>query len=227
MKGRLCMFAWVSMAAVLICGSMAWAQVTPAAQGTVECTGWHALCSLATDCKVVNEEHADCPCWQVNEQYVVVTADISNPDIKEETQSGCTSAHPCAVDESPVCQAIKSGNYTVDGHRYEWVSTYSYRGWCENWKPVRCDAAPWADCMTSPCVENHDRRTDHDRPLVCRCNVKTESFVGTDGRCKSRRGEVMSTINQKFWNFHDKKFTLDMPGYEYVQGACAPIHSDY
>jgi len=49
----------------------------PRPQIAVECTGWHALCSLATDCAYDPESGvADCACWQVNEQHVVATSNI-------------------------------------------------------------------------------------------------------------------------------------------------------
>lgn len=81
-----------------------------------------------------------------------------------------------------------------------WISTYSYRGWCQNWDPVECqgeDAGPWADCMTSPC----EVVDDSDRPLSCRCTVNVDPFVGTNGSCDDENPEtVMFTI---------ERFTLD------------------
>jgi hypothetical protein len=56
--------------------------------------------------------------------------------------------------------------------------------------------------------------------------MKDTAFVGTEGRCKTKKGKVMSTINQELWDFDNRKFTLPMPGYEYVEGACAPLQSD-
>lgn len=197
----------------------------PTPQGSVVCTGWHALCSLATDCKMVSDTQANCNCWKVNEQHVVVTADITDQDARTATLAACTSATPCDVDEAPVCGIIKSGDYTVNEVKYKWISTYSYRGWCKNWKPKACAAGPWADCMTYPCTESTNPK-DPDRPLVCQCKVNTTPFVGSNGRCKTKKGRVMSTINITLWDFQEKKFRPDMPGYEFVQGACAPIHSD-
>ena len=204
--------------------STAWAKGPPEPQGAIQCTGWHALCSLATDCRVIDGV-AYCDCWKVNEPYVVITADIQDLQVKADTEKACTSVHPCEMDEAPVCKAIKDGTFTVDGIKYEWVSTYSYRGWCDNWNPVQCDAGPWADCMTYPCTENQNP-TDPNRPLVCQCTVKHLPFVGSNGGCVTGEGEVMSTINQLLWNFDQNQFTLSMPGYEYVKGACAPILSD-
>ena len=40
-------------------------------QAAVVCTGWHALCDASTDCKV-NGNNADCACWRVNENHIVV-----------------------------------------------------------------------------------------------------------------------------------------------------------
>lgn len=222
--------AFVSMVVlVLTYGSMAWAQapIEDAPQLSVACTGWHALCSLATDCKVWGNE-ADCACWKVKEPYVVVTSNIKNDTfggatIKENTQSTCTILHPCDVDEAPVCEAIRK---LKDG---QWVSTYSYRGWCENWDPVACEGkntGPWADCMTSPCTEIQGGKAHHDRPLSCQCTVNNGPFVGTDGRCKTKKGTVMSTIPKDSWDFKKGTFAFPMPGYEYVKGACAPLKSD-
>ncbi len=220
------MIAFVFVGAlVLTYGSMACGQEPAVPQGTVVCTGWHALCSLATDCKVVSDTQANCNCWKVKEQYIVVTADISDTAVREATLTVCTTARPCDVDESPVCKAIQDGSYTVGGVTYEWVSTFSYRGWCKNWDPVACDEGPWADCMTSPCTENPNPK-DPDRPLICQCTIKTKPFIGSKGRCRTRKGTVMSTINQDLWDFHTGMFTLPMPGDAYVVGACAPLASD-
>lgn len=228
---RLRITGLVSMAVVaLTYGSMAWAQ-TPSVQPqlTVECTGWHALCSLATDCKVdrKGQNQADCACWKINENHMVVTAFIKNDtfgyDVKGLTQSTCTTETPCAVDEAPVCQAIK--DLLAEE---QWVSTYSYRGWCQNWDPVACvrrNIGPWADCMTSPCQEKPDPK-DPDRPLSCQCTVNYGPFIGTNGQCKTKKGTVMSTIPRASWDFNNGTFIFPMPGYEYVKGACEPIGSD-
>ena len=78
-------------------------QVVP--QEAVECTGWHALCSLADDCT----SNGECNCWRVNENYMVGTSNIKNDQIKAATQRRCTNKNPCGVDEAPVCTAIQSG----------------------------------------------------------------------------------------------------------------------
>src|SRR5512139_170472 len=95
---------------VLTYGSMVCGQEPAVPQETVVCTGWHALCSFATDCKVVSDTQANCNCWKVKEQYIVVAADISDAAVREATLTACTSAHPCDVDESPVCKAIQEGS---------------------------------------------------------------------------------------------------------------------
>ncbi len=202
----------------------------PRPQEAVECSGWHALCSLATDCVYEQgSRFADCACWQVNEQHVVATSNIKNAafggaPIKEETQRRCTTAHPCALDEAPVCQAIKE--LLEDD---QWISTYSYRGWCENWDPVKCEknnAGPWADCMTSPCNVMADP-DDPNRPLSCLCTVNVGPFVGTNGSCDDGDNDtVMSTIERLTWDFENNQFSFPWPGYEYVKGACAPVGSD-
>ncbi len=217
---------------VLLCSSDAWGQKPPGTapiipqvvpQEAVECTGWHALCSLADDCA----PNGECGCWRVNENYMVGTSNIKNDQIKATTQRRCTNKNPCGLDEAPVCAAIQSGQFTVGGVASPWISTYSYRGWCENWDPVECtnvDKAPWADCMTSPCWEN----SDPDRPLTCACTINHGPFVGTNGTCVAAGGErnMMSTIPLHSWNFRLQTFNFDMPGYGYVKGACSAIHSD-
>ena len=57
-------------------------------------------------------------------------AEIQDTAVKHLTQAKCTNEHPCDVDQAPVCKAIKYGQYEVDSVKYDWVSTYSYRGWC-------------------------------------------------------------------------------------------------
>lgn len=49
-------------------------------QEIVECNGWHALCSLADDCKI-DGETANCACWKVKERHMVVTVDIQDPKV--------------------------------------------------------------------------------------------------------------------------------------------------
>ena len=82
--------------------------------------------------------------------------------------------------------------------------------------------------MTFPCTENTDPKADPDRPLICQCRVvRDQPFVGSDGRCKSKKGIVMSTINQGFWDFENKRFNMPMPGNRLVNSsACQPIASD-
>jgi hypothetical protein len=218
---RLRIFAVVSLAAVLTCTSGVWARSIP--QEVVECTGWHALCSFADDCKVVSGDTANCDCWKVDENHFVMTSNIKNEVLKARTRTACTSDRPCAVDEAPICRVIQDGDYVIGHEKYEWVSTYSYRGWCENWDPARCDAAPWVDCMTSPCTESN---ANPDRPLNCQCTINTTRFVGTKGTCTTAPGEVMSTIPWYAWSFRENQFTFAMPTYEYVKSACARLRSD-
>jgi len=230
---RLPILALASLAAVFACSATVKAEkpsITPPVvpQVSVECTGWHALCSLATDCRVGPSGKADCDCWRVDENHMVVTGAIKDPAVRAATQRRCTNKNPCGVDEAPVCKAIQSREMIVDGVQTDWVSTYSYRGWCKNWKPVACDRTngkdgPWADCMTSPCTENH---SGTDRPLTCQCTVHDGGFIGTNGGCATAQDEVMSTIPRETWSFENNQFTLDMNGYEFVKGACADIGSD-
>jgi hypothetical protein len=227
---RLRIIACVSMTvAVLTYGSISSAQVATQGmpQASVECSGWHALCSLATDCKI-DPYQAGCDCWKVTEQHIVVTSHIKDETfggapIKELTQSKCTKLHPCGLDQAPVCQAIK--NLLPNG---QWVSTFSYRGWCEHWDPVKCegpDAGPWADCMTSLCTKIQDPK-DPNRPLSCQCQVNTGNFVGTEGSCQTQQGTVMSTIPLASWDFRNGTFSFSVPGDEYVKESCLPVSSD-
>jgi hypothetical protein len=197
-------------------------------QPAVECTGWHALCSMATGCKI-NGKTADCNCWKVTERHIVVTAGIKDDtfgsDVKEQTQSICTLKHPCGLDEAPVCGAIKE--LLLSG---KWVSTFSYRGWCKNWKPVACqgnNAGPWADCMTSPCSED-PAPPNIQQPLNCQCTEHDGKFVGTNGSCNSPVGTCMSTISMYFWDFDNGEFPawMAMPGNESVKESCSSLNSD-
>jgi hypothetical protein len=81
--------------------------------------------------------------------------------------------------------------------------------------------------MTFPCTENQDPKADPDRPLTCQCRrVTDQPFVGSNGRCKTKKGTVMSTINQDLWSFEDNRFNIPMPSNREVNAACEAIHSD-
>ena len=200
----------------------------------VVCTGWHALCSASPDCKMKGDK-AECDCMRVNETHIVATAEIQDTAVKRLTQANCTKQHPCDVDDAPVCKAIKTGQYRVDDVRYDWVSTYSYRGWCSLLQTnlVPCDQrAPgyagdtyWAICDAAPCTEN-DNPLDADRPLSCQCRVESEPFVGINGTCTGDGGGIMSSFASWAWDFQNNTYPFPMPGYEYVRGACAPVESD-
>ncbi len=203
-------------------------------QPFVVCTGWHALCSSSTDCRM-NGDKAACDCLRVNETHIVLAAEIQDAEVKRLTQAKCTSEHPCDVDQAPVCRAIKSGSYTVDNVRYDWVSTYSYRGWCSilERKIKACDpSAPgysgdmnWAICDLAPCTEN-PLPSNPEKPLTCQCRVKNTPFVGVDDSCTGDNGGIMSSMDLSGWDFQNNTYTFPMPGYQYVQGACAPLKSD-
>ena len=196
-------------------------------QINVECTGWHALCSMATGCEV-SGGYANCSCWRVTERHVVVVAFIKDDTfgwhVKEATQQQCTISHPCALDQAPVCKAIKSLLLSD-----KWVSDFSYRGWCENWKPVACNGV-WSDCMTSPCSDDHD--PNDPRPLKCQCtlrgaDVNDAPYVGSDGTCNNPPGTVISTIPQNSWDFQRNMFSFPFPGNEYATTeACKQLKSD-
>ncbi|MFN4143326.1 hypothetical protein [Aestuariivirga sp.] len=200
----------------------------------VVCTGWHALCSASPDCRIKGAK-AECDCLRVNETHIVETSEIQDDGVKRITMERCTDETPCAVDEAPVCEAIRSGNYEVENIRYEWVSTYSYRGWCGLLQPppVPCDPAAagytgdrqWAICDAAPCTELADP-PDPERPLRCQCRVMLTSFVGANGTCTGRDGGIMSSFPVEAWDFGKNTYPETMPGYEYVQAACAPLKSD-
>lgn len=204
-------------------------------QDLVVCTGWHALCSASNDCKM-NGGTADCDCLRVNENHVVQTSSIQDPLVKHLTDAKCTTAHPCDVDEAPVCHAIKSGQYKVDNTRYRWVSTYSYRGWCRLIQAdlKACDpGAPgysgdryWAVCDAAPCTEI-ENPSNPEKPLSCKCPVVADiPFVGTNGSCRGDNGGIISSMPAQGWDFLNNTYTFYMPGYEFVHGACAPLRSD-
>ncbi len=205
-----------------------------APQEAVVCTGWHALCSDSPDCKRSGDK-AKCDCLRVNETHIVETASIQDPEIKRLTLAKCADTHPCDTDQAPVCKAIKYGQYRVDKVKYDWVSTYSYRGWCKllKIKPIPCDPrAPgysgdlyWAVCDGAPCTENPNPRNP-EKPLSCQCRVETTPFVGANGVCTGENGGIMSSFPLSSWDFRNNTYRISMPGYEYVQGACAPLKSD-
>lgn len=204
-------------------------------QEIVVCTGWHALCTASPDC-TVNGDKADCDCMRANEAHIMVTSEIQDSAVKRLTQIKCTNVHPCDVDQAPVCKAIKYGQYEVDNVKYDWVSTYSYRGWCGllQWNLQSCypDApgysgdSKWAVCDGAPCTENRNS-SDPNRPLSCQCRVvENEPFVGMKGSCTGDNGGIMSSMPVSAWDFEKNTYPFPMPGYEYVQGACAPLKSD-
>lgn len=203
-------------------------------QDWVECTGWHALCSASNDCKMKGDK-ADCDCLRVNENHIVETSAIQDAAVKRLTMARCTSQHPCDVDQAPVCKAIADGQYEVDNVKYDWVSTYSYRGWCGllQVKPKACDTrAPgytgdknWAICDAAPCTENSNP-ADPEKPLSCQCRVEKTPFVGPGGRCVGDNGGIMSSFPLEAWDFQNNTYPFPMPGYEYVQGACSTLKSD-
>ncbi len=205
-----------------------------APQDFVVCTGWHALCSASTDCKM-NGDKADCDCLRVNETHIVATTEIQDTAVKLATQAKCTYKHPCDVDQAPVCKAIKYAQYQVDNIKYQWVSTYSYRGWCSilQLKFKACDQSAagyagdldWAVCDAAPCTEN-ENPSNPDKPLSCQCRVESTPFVGMNESCTGDNGGIMSSFPLWAWDFQKNTYPFPMPGYEYVQGACAPLKSD-
>jgi hypothetical protein len=204
-------------------------------QAFVVCTGWHALCSASTDCKMIGNM-ANCDCLRVNETHIVATSEIQDTAVKRLTLAKCTNEHPCDVDQAPVCKAIKYGQYKVNHVKYDWISTYSYRGWCGLLERglIACDLQAkgytgdlyWAICDVAPCTETKNP-SNSDRPLSCQCRVVEDTpFVGTNGSCTGDNGGIMSSMLLQAWDFQNNTYPFPMPGYEYVQGACAPLKSD-
>jgi len=208
-------------------------------QEFVVCTGWHALCSASPDCRMNDDKvTADCDCLRVNETHIVETSAIQDSAVKHLTRALCTNKHPCDLDQAPVCKSIRYGQYEVDSVRYDWVSTFSYRGWCTllQVKPKACDpSAPgyignryWAVCDGAPCTENLNP-SDPERPLSCQCRVEDgliTPFLGTNGSCTGDNGGIMSSSALWTWDFQNNTYRIPIPGLEYVQGACAPVKSD-
>ncbi len=205
-----------------------------APQAFVACTGWHALCSASTDCKMRGDK-AYCDCWRVNESHIVETDEIQDASIKRLTQVKCTEKDPCDVDEAPICKTIANGQYKVGNVRYEWVSTFSYRGWCSLLKvqPKACDQHVigykgdlyWAICDVAPCVKKQNA-SDPNRPLSCQCRVQSTPFLGTNGSCTGDNGGIMSSSPLSSWDFKNNTYRIHLPGIDYVQSACAPLQSD-
>ena len=203
-------------------------------QEFVVCTGWHALCTNSTDC-TIDGDKAYCDCMRVNETHIVYTSEIQDTMVKNLTQAACTIEHPCDVDQAPVCSAIKCGQYEVDGVKYNWVSTYSYRGWCSLLMKdlIACDQNAtgyigdryWAICDAAPCTENQNASSP-EKPLICQCRINDISFVGMNGGCTGDNGGIMSSMPLWAWDLGNNTYTFPMPGYEYVQGACAALKSD-
>jgi hypothetical protein len=208
-----------------------------APQEFVVCTGWHSLCSASYDCKM-NGDKADCDCLRVNEPHIVETASIQDTAVKHLTQAQCTTRYPCDADQAPVCKAIAYGQYEVDNVAYDWVSTFSYRGWCSllQGRPKACDPSAadytgdlyWAVCDGAPCTENQNP-SDPNKPLSCQCrveNARITPFLGTNGSCTGDNGGIMSSSPLWTWDFQNNSYRIPLPGMEYVQGACAPLESD-
>jgi len=202
-------------------------------QLAVVCTGWHALCTGSLDCQLTGGDRADCACWRVNETHIVVTSEIQDPTVKRLTQTRCTNKNACGLDEAPVCSAIRDGQYKVDQVKYDWVSTYSYRGWCGLYRPKACDTtAPgydgdmqWAICDAAPCTEI-ENPADPDRPLTCQCRVEEGPFVGGADSCTGEDGGIISAMALEYWDFEKSDYTVPIPGYDYVRGACDSLQSD-
>lgn len=179
-------------------------------------------------------DKADCDCMRVNETHIVETSAIQDAAIKRETLTKCTRDHPCGVDQAPVCTAIRDGQYRVDDVSYNWVSTYSYRGWCSILakKFVPCDPGAkgysgdlhWAICDAAPCTEIQNP-SDPERPLVCECRAQNTPFVGLSD-CTGVNGGIFSSFPLEAWDFQNNTYPFQMPGYEYVQGACDVVRSD-
>jgi hypothetical protein len=206
-----------------------------APQDFVVCTGWHALCTESTDCQRIGNM-ANCNCLRVNETHIVETSEIQDPVAKRLTLTKCTNERPCNVDQAPVCKAIKYRQYKVDHVKYDWVSTYSYRGWCSLLERglKACDPgaqayigdSSWAICDVAPCTEIQNP-SDPEKPLICQCRVEENTaFVGLNDSCTGDNGGIMSSMPLGAWDFQNNTYTFPMPGYEYVQGACAPLTSD-
>jgi hypothetical protein len=220
--------------APLLAAGCAFASLTDVPQEFVMCTGWHALCTVSTNCTMRGDK-ADCDCMRVNETHIVETSEIQDTMVKNLTQAKCTNKHPCDVDQAPVCSAIKYGQYKVDNVEYDWVSTYSYRGWCSllMMNLTACDQSAmgytvdryWAVCDGAPYTENQNP-SNPDMPLSCQRRVKNTPFVGVNDNCTGDNGGIISSFPLWAWDFRNNTYRIPMPGYEYVQGACAELKSD-
>ena len=135
------------------------------------------------------------------------------------------------------------GLYTkifIQRHDYKWFKKIRgfglrtpYRGWCSLYKPKACDQNEpgytgdlyWAICDAAPCTET-ENPSDPDRPLRCQCRVEDTPFVGTKNSCTGDNDGIISAMPLWVWDFENNTWRIPVPGYEYVQGACAPLKSD-
>ncbi|MFO7533151.1 MAG: cytochrome P450 [Candidatus Limnocylindrales bacterium] len=66
-----------------------------------------------------------------------------------------------------------------------------------------------------------------NRPLSCRCRVVGGApFLGVNGSCTGEMGGISSSFPLSAWDFEHDTYPFPVPGYEWVQGACAPPRSD-
>jgi hypothetical protein len=117
--------------------------------------------------------------------------------------------------------------------KYDWVSTFSYRGWCDLYRPRACDPSEpgyvgdsqWTICGVAPCTEMPNP-TDPERPLNYQCRIRSGPFVGTKDSCTGESGGIISAMPLEVRDFENKTFTASVPGFDRVRAACAPLRSD-
>eukprot|EP00747_Dinoflagellata_sp_TGD_P184752 gnl/TRDRNA2_/TRDRNA2_40671_c0_seq2.p1 gnl/TRDRNA2_/TRDRNA2_40671_c0~~gnl/TRDRNA2_/TRDRNA2_40671_c0_seq2.p1 ORF type:complete len:224 (-),score=20.35 gnl/TRDRNA2_/TRDRNA2_40671_c0_seq2:6-677(-) len=186
-------------------------------QARVQCHGPHALCTMAS-CSEASHDPITltatmtCDCWFVNSTFAVSQDEILNSSVQSATRSSCTTAHPCQVNEAPVCSAIAEGSVFL-GQRTApgLVSAFSWEGWCsrvQHHTAKVCSASPWAACMTAPCS-----RHSESGKVSCTCPVTESQWIDFDGGGCSR---YISTVPAGF----DMRV---IPGSEFALQACGDL----
>eukprot|EP01083_Nonionella_stella_P017336 48479_1 len=174
------------------------------AQLRVECSGTHALCLFAL-CDISGE----CHCKMFDGIFQVATNAIGDVDVKANTQSACTSASPCGLNEAPVCDAILNVESGI-------TSAFSWNEFCERSWPLEqwtdcLEDDFYASCMMAPCVPN----MDPDGFATCYCAVNQGSYIENEVRrsCQYRANAIKASVPAGFdFGFFD--------GMDYVYQAC-------
>jgi hypothetical protein len=140
----------------------------------VPCTGKFALCFTSgpepLPCEPTKDGRvANCTCTaQTGLNFVLINA-ILNFDVWLETVAQCGDGSGCLKpDSAPVCKAINSGKFIPGA---DLISTFDPSSKAaviaifQGQKPLVCPKAPYASCMTAPCMQKKGENP------VCSCPV--------------------------------------------------------